>query len=67
MLCVDIHTYIFACKKYENMDGKDTFQFQDGEFVQDERGMAWIETVCHQTLTVSCLSTIVQRKRDNIY
>lgn len=40
MLCVDIHTYIFACKKYENMDGKDTFQFQDGEFVQDERGMA---------------------------
>lgn len=39
MFCVDTHTYyIFVYKKFENMNGKDTLQFQNGDHA---RGMAW--------------------------
>lgn len=38
MFCVDTHTYyIFVYKKFENMNGKDTLQFQNGDYA---RGMA---------------------------
>ena len=41
-MLIDIHNiyHVFVCKSMKT-DGKDTFQFQNGSYCQDAKGMAW--------------------------